>query len=191
MEDFYVSTLEEHFGPGYKSQLVADEAVIPYEDLRHVAVLHWGFDGKSHQGELIVHRELSAEVVEIFQELYERRFPIEKMRLVSTYGYSDDLSMADNNSSGFNYRTVLSTGRLSWHAFGCAIDINPLVNPYILSDGEILPVNGSSYTDRNQSVMGMIHEGSDILEIFQSRGWTWGGEWEHIKDYHHFEKPLK
>ncbi|MCL1950625.1 MAG: M15 family metallopeptidase [Turicibacter sp.] len=189
MEHFFSQSLEERFGPGYAGRVYTDAKVMPHEKLRYLSVVHVGFDGKDHLGELIVHEELALEVLDIFRELYDLRFPIEKIQLVSEYGYSDDLSMADNNSSGFNFRKVAETDQLSEHAFGRAIDINPQINPYILASGEVLPPSSLAYLDRESHAPGKILEGSPILEVFGKRGWFWGGDWTHIKDYHHFEKP--
>jgi len=190
MDSAQIETLEAHFGPGYKELVYTEEGVTPHEALRWVAVPYVDFEGQEQMGELIVHQDVAAEVVEIFQSLFEIRFPIAKMNLVSDYGYSDDLSMMDNNSSGFNFRKVAQTDHLSLHAYGLAIDINPLVNPYILASGEVLPVGATAYLDRSQPVRGLIQADSPVVEIFKSHGWFWGGEWEHIKDYHHFEKRL-
>ena len=189
MKEFYISTLREQLGPDYKNKLYLDEKTVSHDELRHLSVRYLGFDGAAHQGQLIVHEDVATEALEIFQELYELGFPIEKINLVSDYGYSDDLSMADNNSSGFNFRYIEGTGELSWHAFGRAIDINPLQNPYILKTGQVLPAGGAVYTDRSLQAQGMIEEDSPVVKIFKDRGWDWGGDWDHPKDYHHFEKP--
>jgi len=182
MENFRISELT--------LPVFTDESVAPLEDLRLLTVCHRGFDGADHQGELIVHESVAEEVLEIFKELHDLQFPIEKIQLVSRYDYSDDLSMAANNSSGFNFRKVQGTNHLSWHAYGLAIDINPRINPYILASGEVLPHNGERYTDRGLEVPGMILEDSPVVKIFKSYGWEWGGDWDVVKDYQHFQKPM-
>ena len=109
------------------------------------------------------------------------------MVLVSEYNNDDDLSMADNNTSAFNFRPITGGGGWSNHAYGLAIDINPKYNPYV-SKNAVYPVNAVSYVNRDEDVEGMIKEGDALFNAFISRGWTWGGDWNSLKDYQHFEK---
>ncbi|GHU40323.1 hypothetical protein FACS1894111_00790 [Clostridia bacterium] len=159
--------------------------------LRHLRILHKGFDGESHVGELIVNEALADTVCGILKELYENNYPIEKMHLVDEYGGDDDRSMADNNSSAFNYRVVAGTTHLSKHSLGLAIDINPRYNPYIRTgkNGETIidPSNGSAYADRNNSFAYKIDKNDLAYKLFTSHGFTWGGSWNTVKDYQHFE----
>lgn len=160
---------------------------IRLEDLAHVQVAYWGFDDKEHRGEIIVHRKVAGNLVEIFEELYEAKYPIEKIRLIDEYNASDDLSMSDNNTSAFCYREIAgSGGKISNHSYGIAIDINPVQNPYI-KNSTILPPEGKEYLDRDNIRKGMITKGDVCYNAFVSRGWTWGGEWKSLKDYQHFE----
>ncbi|PID58226.1 hypothetical protein CSB45_03930 [candidate division KSB3 bacterium] len=164
---------------------------VPLEDLVHLSVLHWGYDDQIHQGELIVHRQLAGEILMIFKELLAATFPLEKIRLIDAYQGDDDLSMADNNSSAFNCR--LSTGsrkKFSKHSYGLALDINPLVNPYVRK-GTVLPPAGRSFLDREQAIKGMIRKGDPCHRAFIKRGWSWGGAWKNSKDYQHFEKNVQ
>ena len=166
-------------------------ALVPLEDLRYVQVKHIGFDGKTHRGELVVHKSVSCEVVEIFKELYKEQYPIEKMRLVDYYDANDQKSMADNNSSSFCWRMITSGGLLSYHALGLAIDINPLQNPYVRGS-VIEPIEGKEFINREQNVQGMIFENDAAVRAFKKRGWKWGGNWKKTKGYYdlqHFEKP--
>lgn len=163
---------------------------IQLNDLYYVEVLHWGFDDEVHKGELIVHRKVAKEVMEIFKELYDKKFPIEKIRLIDEYSANDNLSMADNNTSAFCYREVTGKkGVLSKHSYGVAIDINPLINPYIKGD-VVLPKEGKTYMERDRRVKGLITKDSIIYKIFKEKGWTWGGEWKTLKDYQHFQKNI-
>lgn len=187
MEGFSVDFL----GPQLRAALPTDETVMPLDDLRLVNVLHLGFDQNVHKGQLIVHQSVADEVLEIFIGLLEMGFPIEKIKLVGEYGYSDDFSMADNNSSGFNFRTVEGSSELSWHAYGLAIDINPRINPYILANGAVLPANGQENVERSPKRQGLLWEDSPVVRLFEEYGWFWGGNWDVVKDYHHFEKPLE
>jgi len=157
-------------------------------DIRENLVLleleYSGFDGKRQVGQLIVHRDLQDEVRAIFAEILAAQFPIEKMRPISLYDYSDNASMTDNNSSAFNYRRAVGKSQLSNHAYGRAIDINPLQNPYI--KGElILPPDGIY----NPNARGTLLADGAVVKAFEKRGWTWGGRWTSLKDWHHFEKP--
>ncbi len=168
-----------------------EDSPVKLEELVYINVTYWGFDDKEHVGEVIVHEKLAQEVLEIFKELYEARFPIEKIRLIDEYDASDDLSMADNNSSAFCSREVTGKkGVFSEHSYGIAIDINPVQNPYIKGN-IILPEEGSIYTDRDNIQKGMITKGDVCYNAFKNRGWTWGGEWKTLKDYQHFEKKIE
>jgi hypothetical protein len=152
-----------------------------------------GFDGLTHIGELIVNKAIAEEVVDIFRELYDLEYPIEKMLLIDEYDADDLKSMADNNTSAFNYRFVEGTSSPSVHSEGVAIDINPLYNPYVKSsDGEleVLPENATEYVDRDKENIYYIRKDDPLYKAFVSRGFTWGGEWKNSKDYQHFEKKL-
>ncbi len=163
---------------------------VGYQDLRLVEVGYWDFSGQPRQGELIVHASVAREVRDIFMELYEQKYPIAKMRLIDEYGADDMRSMADNNSSAFNYRVMSGTsGKLSRHAYGVAIDINPIQNPYV-KNGLVKPAAGKAYLDRSQVQPGMITKDDVVYDAFIRRGWSWGGEWSSLKDYQHFEKPI-
>lgn len=164
---------------------------IPLEDLRYITVLHWGFDDVVHRGELVVHKNVALEVIEIFEELYNEKFPIEKMILIDEYFANDEASMEDNNSSAFCSRPITgTTNRFSLHSYGIAIDINPKINPYVKGE-VVLPESGRAYLNRDQSVQGIINMDSCCYKIFKSKGWVWGGNWKSPKDYQHFEKDLE
>lgn len=165
--------------------------LLPLEDLRYVTVKHAGFDGKTHKGHLVVHKDAACDVVAVFQELYLSKYPIERIRLIDHYGANDHKSMADNNSSSFCWRLTTDGTKVSYHALGLAVDINPLQNPYIKGD-VIDPVEGAPYVRRNQNVKGMIFDGDAAVTAFKKRGWEWGGDWPVEKgyvDWQHFEKP--
>ncbi len=158
--------------------------------LRRVDVDHIGFDGQTHRGELIVHEDLVPEVITIFEQLYRQGFPIEKIRTVDHYPAADDeLSMEDNNTSAFNCRGIPGTSHWSQHAYGRAIDLNPLLNPCIYASGTIQPQNAAAYLDRNRTDPGLLHDGDPAVRVFTDRGWRWGGHWTTPVDYQHFERP--
>ncbi|ABR47643.1 hypothetical protein Amet_1444 [Alkaliphilus metalliredigens QYMF] len=165
------------------------EAPVGLEDLSYLRVTYWDFHEQEQTGELIIHRKLAEEVIEIFEELYEARFPIAKMRLIDEYDADDDLSMEDNNTYAFSFRVIEGTQRISKHGYGLAIDINPIQNPYIKGD-TIVPLQGGDYVNRLDVRKGMITKGDACYHAFMSRGWTWGGEWNSLKDYHHFQKEI-
>lgn len=161
------------------------------ESLALVTVPYRDFSGNQQWGSLIVARSVAADVARAFQEIYEsRQFRIARMRLVDEYDGSDDASMEDNNTSGFNCRTVAGTGRLSKHARGLAIDINPVQNPF--RDGrETVPRAGSLYDqphERKPGIIGLIVNGDVVTKAFARIGWSWGGNFRYTKDYQHFAR---
>jgi hypothetical protein len=160
------------------------------DQLRLISMTVHGLDGRVYRGELIVAAAVAQDVVDTFAELYANRYPIERMVTVEQYGADDDLSMAANNTSAFNCRPI--TGGTAWsnHSYGRAIDVNPVLNPYISKKGTVLPPNGAPYVDRTRTDPGMIHDDDPTVRAFQARGWQWGGYWKSPVDYQHFEQPL-
>jgi hypothetical protein len=159
---------------------------VPIRDLRYLTMSYWGFDDAVHTGEMVVNRSMAGAVVKVFGKLFGARFPMRRMRLVDVYGGDDDRSMAANNTSAFNCRAV--TGGTSWsqHAYGWAIDINPVQNPYVSRGGTVLPPAGGPYANRSLTAKGMIHAGDAVVKAFASVGWGWGGSWSGTRDYQHF-----
>lgn len=161
-----------------------------FDQLSYLKLTYYGFDKKYHLGEMIVNKKVAAEVVDIFRELYESKYPIEKMNLIDEYNANDDVSMKDNNSSSFCYRTIANTNVISNHGKGVAIDINPLYNPHInTSTNKVSPETAYEYIDRDRQIKGMIIENDACYNAFIKRGWTWGGSWRN-PDYQHFEKNI-
>jgi len=159
---------------------------VPLEDLRLLTLDHWGFDGTEQQGELVVHADHAEAVVGVFRALFEARFPIERMELVDAFGADDDAVMAANDTSGFNCREVVGRpGVWSQHASGLAIDINPLVNPYVLGPDDVRPPEGVAYLDRARDAAGLIRDDDVVVAAFAAIGWEWGGLWD-MPDYQHF-----
>jgi peptidoglycan L-alanyl-D-glutamate endopeptidase CwlK len=150
-----------------------------------VDVRYQAFDGQLHQGQLIIHQEVQMDIVEIFGFIEQTAFPVFQVVPIVKYDWSDDLSMADNNTSAFNYRLVLGTDRLSNHAFGRALDINPYLNPVIDEDGRIDPPGARYLPNRT----GTLDDSHLVVREFLNRGWRWGGHFKPNKDYHHFDKP--
>lgn len=156
------------------------------ENLELLTVQYYGFDGLLHQGQIIVHKKAANDIKEIFEFIKKSRFPIERVVPICEYKWSDEKSMSDNNTCGFNYRFVSGTKVLSMHANGLAIDINPMQNPYV-KNGSSSPV-GSTY---DTLATGTITADSELVDEFKKRGWSWGGDWKSLKDYQHFQKELK
>ena len=161
---------------------------IKFEDLMYLRVRYVDFSHNVADGEIIVHKTLAREVLMIFEMLFDAEYEIEKIRLVDEYGGDDEKSMADNNSSGFNFRTVAGTQNLSMHALGRAIDINPAYNPYIVGE-KVFPESARQYLDRQQEFAHKISHHDICFKVFRSFGWLWGGDWNGDKDYQHFYKP--
>ena len=156
---------------------------VSYDDLRYVVVKYYDFEGNLHnRGELIVNKLLADDVVKIFYELYLVKYPINSIKLPDDYNGSDEASMEDNNTSCFNYRKVENSDKLAWHAFGVAIDVNPLFNPYV-TEQEIYPSNGKEYADREKEFQGKIDQDDYLYSVFTKYGWKWGGDFVHTKDY--------
>jgi hypothetical protein len=156
------------------------------EDLRLLALTYWGFDGEVHLGRLIVNRDAARPMLRAMRSLYRLHFPIRRMQLVDSYGAVDDRSMAADNTSAFNCRFVSGTSRWSEHAYGHAIDINPVENPYADDGGYVSPPAGAPYANRTRHVPGLIHSGGAVVRAFAAVGWGWGGYWDWPKDYQHF-----
>jgi hypothetical protein len=156
--------------------------------LRLVTLRYWGFDDRAHLGRLVVHRDETHKIARAFRRLYGVSYPIRRMRLVDFYGADDRTSMAHDNTSAFNCRyRAGSPGEWSQHAYGRAVDINPVENPYVWSGG-VSPPNGADFVDRSQHRPGMIHHRDAVWWAFRYRGWQWGGDWTSVKDYQHFSE---
>lgn len=158
---------------------------VPLDNLRMVQVTYWGFDEGAHRGRLVVHRGWADEILEVFRRLYERRFPIRRIRLVDRYDADDRASMGHDNTSAFNCRYISGTTTWSQHAYGRAIDINPVENPYVVGSS-VSPHKGRRFVDRDPVRPGMIEKHDVVWRAFHRIGWEWGGTWASSKDYQHF-----
>jgi hypothetical protein len=160
---------------------------VGFADLRLLTLSHWGFDGRPHAGRLVVHREAAQGMLRAMRRLFRLHFPIRRMRLVDAYGADDHRSMAADNTSAFNCRFVAgSPGVWSEHAYGLAIDVNPIENPYVTASGFVSPAAGAPYVRRARHARGMIHRRGPVVAAFASIGWKWGGNWAWPKDFQHF-----
>jgi hypothetical protein len=150
---------------------------------------YFGFDNTIHSdGEIVVLDAVAHHVAAIFDALLDRRFPIAKARLMNTYDGDDDAADIDNNTSSFNDRVVAGTNTLSLHAYGAAIDLNPVQNPFVTVTGgkhEASPAEGKPYLDRTVAKPGMAEP---VIDIFADNGFSiWGGDWHNPIDYQHFQ----
>lgn len=166
----------------------ADDCPVAREDLRYLQVLYWGTDSAPHKGELIVNKAIADKAQSVFFELYKSAYQIESIKLVDEYGANDEISMSYNNTSCFNARRIDGSNEWSKHAYGMAIDINPLYNPYVKENGKVLPIKGEKYADRSLEFPMKIDIKDYAYRVFTKYGFDWGGEWTTVKDYQHFEK---
>ena len=193
IDEFYVSEIPDDIFAKMQGKSYKTDCTVPREDLRYVHVLHTGFDGETKEGELVVNKAIADDVCDIFEKLYEAEYPIEKIRLIDEYNADDESSMSDNNSSAFNFRFISHTTKISKHGLGMAVDINTLYNPYVKTvDGKrsIEPANAADYVDRSADFPHKIDHDDLCYQLFTEHGFTWGGDWQHSKDYQHFEKDL-
>lgn len=153
-------------------------------DLRRVTLTHWGFDGQPRPGEIVVHRDQADRILGVFAAVFEAHFQLEQVRLIDEFGADDNRSMAANNTSGFNCRYVAGTRRWSQHAYGRAIDVNPVQNPYVRGS-EVTPPEGRPYVRRDRNVPGLITADGPVVAAFSRARWLWGGRWAS-PDYQHF-----
>jgi hypothetical protein len=155
--------------------------------LRRVRLRYVGFDGRTHPGQLIVNAAVVKQVVVVFETLYDARFPIRKMVPIDVYHGSDDRSVAADNTSSFNCRAAVTSGPKHWsmHAYGEAIDVNTVENPYV-QNGRISHSNARPYLDRTNVRPGMAVDGGPLVRAFAKVGWSWGGRWSGSTDYQHF-----
>jgi hypothetical protein len=158
-------------------------------ELRLVRVSYVGFDGRAHSGALVVHRAVVRDAETVFRSLYESRFPIHRMTPVSRYGGDDRRSMAADNTSAFNCRYAVTAGAKQWsaHAYGEAIDVNTVENPYV-QGSDVTPAAGRAYLDRSRYRKGMAVVHGVLVRAFASVGWLWGGRWAGTPDYQHFSR---
>ncbi|MCU0306195.1 MAG: M15 family metallopeptidase [Thermoleophilia bacterium] len=155
------------------------------EDLRWVRMRHWDYQGRVRTGVLVVHEDVAPDVVRVFRDLFRARFPIRQMRPIEAYGGSDFDSIEADNTSAFNCRAATGSRNWSQHAYGRAIDVNPILNPYVEAGGRVYHRGSRAYVDRRPRP-GMAVEGGALVRAFDAAGWEWGGRWNGVKDYQHF-----
>jgi hypothetical protein len=164
---------------------------VPISDLRYLEMNFWNWKEKPRRGVMVVHKDQVDNVLDAFESVFDQRFQMKKMVLIDEYDANDDKSMADDNTVGFNCRYIAGTHTWSQHAYGRAIDVNPVENPYLKTDGSFVPPAGEPYLDRSKDSKGMIHHGDEVWDAFDAVGWEWGGDWTDSKDYQHFSSNGK
>ena len=164
-----------------------DDAEIALEELRYLRLSYIDFDGNAQIGEMVCNKAIANDLLEIFQGLYEARYPIRSIRLMDDFGGDDDASMAADNTSCFNYRKKTGMRELSKHALGLAVDINPFENPYV-RPSKVKPAGAEEFADRTKEFPHKIGQDDLCYRLFRQHGFAWGGVWRSVKDYQHFEK---
>ncbi len=178
-----------------------EDATVGFDDLSYLTIPHYDFNGDIVEGHMVVDKDVAEDVLNIFKELYDIQYPIERMELIDKYDEMqteefdslDRSSMGRNNTSCFCYRVVNGSSKLSNHARGRAIDLNPLINPWV-QGSSYSPRNAGLYVDREKTFeddiinRAMIHAKDEVVQIFEKYGWSWGGYWQSQQDYQHFEK---
>lgn len=164
-----------------------DDARIGYDELRYLTVYHYDYDGNIKRGELVCNQAIAHDLLCVFRDLFSTDYPIYSVRLVDDFDADDEISMQANNTSCFNWRMVPGTNRLSRHAFGMAVDVNPLQNPFV-KGARIRPATAKDYVDRTKEFDHKIDKNDYCHKVFTSYGFKWGGNWRNAKDYQHFEK---
>lgn len=187
---FYAEEISDGLFARMQGNSFPQECTTPRDDLLYLHLLYKDTDGNTHEGEMVCNRLIADKLIDIFRQLYEADYPIEKMVLIDDYGGDDDASMSDNNTSCFNFRVVSGTSKLSKHAMGLAVDLNPRYNPYIhkVNGTEVVePANGADYADRSGDFPYKIDKDDLAYRLFIEAGFTWGGSWKNSKDYQHFQ----
>ena len=164
-----------------------EDAVIKLDDLRYLKLSYIDFEGRSQVGEMVCNKAIADDLVAIFRDLFEARYPIKSIRLIDDFGGDDDASMAADNTSCFNYRKKVGVRELSKHALGLAVDINPFENPYV-RPSRIRPAEAKAFADRTKDFPHKIDKEDLCYKLFRAHGFSWGGTWRSVQDYQHFEK---
>ena len=176
------NTLKRMMGKSYP-----EDCEVAIGDLRYLIIPHYDGKGAIKIGEIVCNKKVSDKFLYLFKELYKRKYPIERMELIDNYDGDDNRSMSANNTSSFNYRKIKGSDKLSQHAFGMAIDINPLYNPCVRGE-HISPEAGMAYADRTKQEKYMLRRDDIVYRILHDKfGFTWGADFEKCIDYQHYE----
>ena len=191
-QEFSVQPIPDSVFLRMQGRSFPENCTIHRADLRYLRLSHFDAEKKEHVGEMVCNKAIANDILEIFRELYRQKYPIQRIRLIDDYEAVDERSMRDNNTSCFCYRKVSGTTKLSKHAMGMAVDINTLYNPYVRTgkDGRriVEPATATKYVDRSKSFPYKIVKGDLLYRLFLQHGFKWGGSWQTMKDWQHFEK---
>ena len=191
-QTFTIDTISDAIFHRMQGKSYKADCKIPRSELRYLQLSYYDATGKEHIGEIVCNKLIATDLIKIFKELHKHQYPIERMQLVDDYDADDEVSMSNNNTSCFNYRTIAGSTKLSKHAMGLAIDINPLYNPYVRrkKDGNYIvqPANARKYINREKVWPYKIERGDLCYRLFVKYGFKWGGSWSHFQDYQHFER---
>lgn len=188
-EDFHARPIDETLKKRINGRSYKSNCTVPYSDLRYLSILYYDFEGNLRQGEIMCNAAAARDLLVIFNVLYQAKYPLTEVSLVDNYDAVDRASMSANNTSCFNFRVVAGSNKLSNHALGLAIDVNPQINPFVQGD-YVSPKNGAPYADRRKNFAGKIDFNDLCYQLFMHYGWEWGGVWTRYQDYQHFEKYL-
>lgn len=185
-DDTFVSSIDEVPADVLERSTWVEGCPVSVGDLAYVTVSFYGFDGRFHTGELLVAASVAEDVVSVFERLHDARFPIEEIRVASLEDLDAPPTGDGNTTAAFVCRPVVGQDSgFSQHALGTAVDINPFHNPYVKEE-VVIPELASAYLDRDRDLPGMIEPGDAATDAFSAIGWTWGGDWNTLKDYQHF-----
>lgn len=191
LEDFKIEEINDEIFNRIYGKSFKENCTVPREDLRYLTIPHYTLEGDLEMGEMVVNKAIAEDIIDIFKTLYNAQYPIERMVLIDEYDADDIASMDDNNTSAFNFRVIAGSPNLSKHAYGMAVDVNPLYNPYVKNGKNglfVSPEKGSDYVDRSKDFPYKIDEEDLCYKEFIRHGFVWGGSWTSLKDYQHFEK---
>jgi D-alanyl-D-alanine carboxypeptidase-like protein len=168
---------------------------VPLSDLSLLRFNYWGMDGEIKRGPLVVNASVADDVLWVFHQLFDAHYPFKRVGLARRFResrYDENLDSRRSVTASFNCRVVITPAgpqdTFSQHAYGLAIDVNPMQNPFVGADGSVHDPLARPYADRSLDEPGMIHEGDEVVRAFASIGWSWGGDWSGDKDYMHFSQ---
>lgn len=187
---FTIQKIDDNLFSRIKGKSYKEGCTVPLEELRYLTILHFDNEGNIKKGEIICNKAIADDLLDIFRNLYKAGYPIERVSLIDDFDADDIKSMQANNTSCFNYRPIAGSKKLSKHALGRAIDINPLYNPYVKKGEKVIvsPEEGRPYADRKGDFPFKIDKDDLCYKEFTAHGFVWGGDWKSLKDYQHFEK---
>ena len=190
-EGFTADTITQATFERMRGWSFPDGCTVSRQDLRYLRVLHYDADGRVHQGEMVCNKLIANDLLDIFRQLYDARYPIGRMQLIDDFEADDERSMQANNTSCFCFRAIAGSKKLSKHAQGLAVDINPLYNPCVRQrDGHtvVQPSTARRWANRRIASPYKLEKDDLCYRLFIEHGFTWGGAWRSLKDYQHFEK---